>query len=406
VDTTEKQQYKESQVSQESYITQEEIDIAQLVKEAWQQKKTILYTTLIFFFVGIFVAIFLPEEYTSEITLMPQTSGTASEGIGAGLLKQFGLGGVSGISGTSGGTISTNLYPDITQSTPFSLKIMEKSFYFSKLDTTASLITYFNDLEEPNLLDNIKRYTLGLPKIIIGFPIKIANLFRNSEPSSQLTPISSSTEKSHNAQELISLTSEDSLYKPLVVTKEQRKIIGELNERIVTSVEPNGTVLISVTMPDPQVAAAATETAAILLTSYIKEYRINKALEDLSFIEKQFRDKEARYNDSQTKLAEIRDRNANIATEKGKIELERAQTEFSLAYSLYQSIAQQLEQARIKVQEETPLFKVLEPAQVPLKKSAPKEELIIIGFIAGGFFIGFAIVIAKIIFSQVRPNFK
>ena len=37
------------------------------------------------------------------------------------------------------------------------------------------------------------------------------------------------------------------------------------------------------------------------------------------------------------------------------------------------NLSKQLEQAKIKVAEEAPVFKTLEPARIPLKKSGPKR---------------------------------
>ena len=48
--------------------------------------------------------------------------------------------------------------------------------------------------------------------------------------------------------------------------------------------------------------------------------------------------------------------------------------------------------AAVKIQRETPVFKVLEPAQVALEKSEPKRSLITIGFLFFGVFISLVIV--------------
>lgn len=409
----EKTRYSKSNSDKEySYVNTEdnEVDLVDLGKELWERRKVILISGLVAFFIGILVALMTPEEYTAEIVMMPQTSSSASDGINSGLLKQFGLGGIAGGMGSVGnsGSISANLYPNITQSTPFCLQMMDQSFHFVTLDTTVSLSNYFVNLQGTSFIDHVKTYTLGLPKLLIKIPASIINIFKNDNVQLE-TLVQENTS-------ILSLTVQDSslsglestlyMYKPITITSQQQKVIKELQDRITTSVEPNGTVMVSVKMPDPQVAAGVTEAAAIFLTTYIKDYRVNKALEDLRFIEEQYKDKEARYNLTQQKLANIRDRNANIVTERAKIELERAQTDFDLASNLFQSVAQQLEQARIKVQEETPLFKVLEPVQVPLSKSEPNVELIIIMYLFGGFFIGFSIVISRILYLQLKHNFK
>ena len=63
----------------------------------------------------------------------------------------------------------------------------------------------------------------------------------------------------------------------------------------------------------------------------------------------------------------------------------RLQNEMSLAYSLYNQTAQQLQLARAKVQESTPVYAIVQPATVPLKPSKPSKIMILVGcvFLAG-----------------------
>jgi LPS O-antigen subunit length determinant protein (WzzB/FepE family) len=51
-------------------------------------------------------------------------------------------------------------------------------------------------------------------------------------------------------------------------------------------------------------------------------------------------------------------------------------------------LSRQYEQARLKVQERTPVFKVLEPAQVPLKRVSPKRTMIVLLFTGAGLVLG------------------
>ncbi len=55
----------------------------------------------------------------------------------------------------------------------------------------------------------------------------------------------------------------------------------------------------------------------------------------------------------------------------GNIDRNNIQDEYSLAYSLYQSLAKQYEQKGIELKQETPVFTVLQPVIVPLDPSSP-----------------------------------
>ncbi len=56
-----------------------------------------------------------------------------------------------------------------------------------------------------------------------------------------------------------------------------------------------------------------------------------------------------------------------------------------LAYEVYKSLAQQLEDSKIKVKEETPVFTIIEPIVIPIQKSEPLRIFITITFMLIGF---------------------
>ncbi|MEK6477789.1 Wzz/FepE/Etk N-terminal domain-containing protein [Catalinimonas sp. 4WD22] len=385
-------------------VADDEIDLALLFKEIWRRKKLLLYTVLAALVIGIFVAIVSPEEYTTSIVLMPQSESNA--GSPSGVLRQ--IGGFAGVNmGGSSAGLNKNLYPDITKSTPFNISVMEEEQYFPSLDTTMSLYHYFTEVSTPPLTDYLKNYTIGLPRMLLNLPMAIVSLFEKDEGSST-DNIQKKLNNPANSVDTLEAKDETKLekeYNPIALSNKQIRVMSQLKNRISTTIETNGTVTVSAIMPDPLVAAKTTELAVAYLTRYITEYRTEKVQEDLDFIEKQYKEKEARYNKAQQKLAHLRDRNLNIATESARIALEQAQTDYNLSYSLYQGVSQQLEQARIKVQEETPVFKVLEPIQIPLKKSEPNRELIITLSLFAGIAVGLGIIVIQVIFSNIKSKF-
>ena len=53
----------------------------------------------------------------------------------------------------------------------------------------------------------------------------------------------------------------------------------------------------------------------------------------------------------------------------------------NLAFQVYSQVAQQLQVARAKIQEEKPVFAVVEPATVPLKPSGTSRKVILVGVV-------------------------
>ncbi len=81
--------------------------------------------------------------------------------------------------------------------------------------------------------------------------------------------------------------------------------------------------------------------------------------------------------------------------------------EFNLAFNIYNKLAQQLEQLKIQLKKETPLFTEFEPVTIPLDKSEPSIPGIIVKYIAlgivfGGLFI--FILIVRAYFKEIVPE--
>jgi uncharacterized protein involved in exopolysaccharide biosynthesis len=85
---------------------------------------------------------------------------------------------------------------------------------------------------------------------------------------------------------------------------------------------------------------------------------------------------------------------------------DRLQNEAQLAFTLYNQTAQQMQLAKAKVQETTPVFAVLEPATVPQLPSKPSKAMILIVFI----FLAFVGATVKILFGGkikgIKTNLK
>ncbi|WKN40727.1 Wzz/FepE/Etk N-terminal domain-containing protein [Tunicatimonas pelagia] len=389
-----------SNESQEPLLQDGEIDLLNLIGQIWGKRNVIIVSTVVFLLFGIFIALVSPEEYTSEVVLMPQ-SGSSSGGT-SGLLRQFG--GLAGISlgGSSSGDIGIDLYPDITQSTPFFLNMMDQPIFIANMDTTAILKDYVTELIEPPITDYVKRYTIGLPKLLIGLPIRIVQSFKEEPSPVEPSPNTAAVEDTLGQASQIPQGTQ----KAIQLEGKEVGAIGELRQRIETSIEENGMLRVSVTMPDSYAAARVTSLSVDFLTDYLIEYKTEKAKSNLGFLERQYSQAQNKYFRAQQRLAQFRDRNSNIISATAQTEQERLEDENQLAFQVYQGLAQQLEQARITVQEQTPVFKVLEPVQVPLDTSAPNRELIIFIFIFLGIFVGFAIAVLSIIYRYIAPKLK
>ena len=340
---------------------EDEIDLLELAKTIWNKRMFILKIVGIGAFLGVIIALLSPKEYKSTSTLMPEYS-TESQGGASSLLRQYG-----GLLGISGGSYNSNsnairvdLYPNIVQSTNFQMQLMQQPFYFSDLDTTATLFEYYTELNSAGVLGFVAEYTIGLPGKILGAILPKKEL---------MTSVPGATEES-----LV-----------LNLSKEEFEVINTLRGKISASLdEESGIVSVTVTLPDNVAAAAVTEYTIRELTEYLTEYRTEKVLRDLTFVEEQLATAEVRFEAAQLALAEFRDSNQGNLSARAQTDEQRLNSEYQIAFNLYNGLTQQYEEAKLKVQETTPVFKTLEPVQVPINDETSGAMILIVFIMLSG----------------------
>lgn len=344
----------------------DEIDLIEVARKIWDGRKTIFKWMGIFFVIGIIIIIFSPKEYKSEVTLLVET-GSGSSGM-SGILQQFGgLAGLSLNAAAGDDALTPEIYPSIIKSTPFLLEVMDKKVTETKYDSTLKVSEYIQRHTHPGVGQLLKGYTLGLPGKLISW-IKGNPKYSDSKANIQKRS-------------------------PLKLTPEQSGVAGQLLNRIKTIKGKSLTTFsINVEMQDPMVAAQIADSVVSSLTRYIIDYRTQKAKNDLKFVEERHAEAEVRYKFAQRNLAGYRDRNKNVILASAQTSEQNLQAEYNLAFNVYNTLSQQLEQAKMKVQEKTPVFKVVEPAKVALSKSKPNSGLIVVTLLFLGGFTGIIVI--------------
>jgi uncharacterized protein involved in exopolysaccharide biosynthesis len=180
------------------------------------------------------------------------------------------------------------------------------------------------------------------------------------------------------------------------LNKKEQAAIKKLRASVVLEIDKKSGV-ISLTTKLTNAVAAANITSLIqhYLTKYVTDYRTQKARQELSFLEKRLTESRARYDQALFTLSAYRDQNINLFMNVAKDREKKLQYEVDMAYNLYTTISGQYEESKVKLHRETPVFKVLEPAQVAVQKDGPKRSLITIGFMFVGVFLSLIYVFFK-----------
>ena len=346
-----------------------EIDLMDLLRKIIGIRKKIYKAAGIGLIIGVIVAISIPKQYTVEVSLSPEMGNNKGGGL-SGLAASFLGSGVTMGDGTD--ALNASLSADIVSSTPFLLELSNMKVPVSGSEEI-SLSSYLNEESSPWW-----GYVIGFPGMVIG---GVKSLFTENEDES--------------------ISSDKASRGTIELSKKESQMIESLKGKIAASVDKKTSMTtVSVTLQSPKVAAVVADSVVNKLQEYIIDYRTSKSKEDCLYLEKLFKERQREYYEAQKKYADYMDSHDNIILQSVRTEQERLQNDMSLAYQIYSQVAGQLQVARAKVQEEKPVFAVVEPAVVPLYPSGTSRKVYVLVFV----FLSVCIVIFWNLFGKDLLN--
>lgn len=357
-----------------------EVDLFEFVKKLWLQRRYIVKLTSLFVVFGVFIAIFSPKEYTSSITMVPQ--------LGDSKPKVNGLAGLAAMAGfnlndiTGGEVLPPTIYPQIMESVTFKKDLMYTKVKFQNIPTEITLYDYYTnpDYQSFNLLNALKKYTIGLPGVIFK-AIKGEN--------------KSQEKKIAGSERYILFSPKESKVSKLLAAKVKLAV----NEK-------EGTLFLTANMPEALVSTQVAEAARILLQKYITNFKIDKVRQNLEFVGQRYLESKEEYLRKQQQLAAFQDANRNVILASTRTVQDRIANDYSLAYSVYSELAKQYEQAKIKVKDATPVLTVIEPAYIPDKTSKPKRIMMVMASFFIGFVVSSLIVLNRSSLTRIKKIFS
>jgi len=357
-------QNQDKMVDNNSKDNHDEIDIVEIIQKLWRNRKFIILVSVIFAVIGFIIAISSPNIYTASCTMVPQTGQKSTSGSLGGLAAMAGinLGSLS-----SGEVLSPSVYPKIMTNINFQKELIYSKFHFSVAEQPITLYDYYTDkkYQKFNLPATLKKFTIGLPGVIIG---AIKGKSEDNVSKSDSASIQSLTEKEKNILKILN---------------------GNLSITVNTK---DGYASLSASMTEPLAAAELAQKGQELLQKYITEFKIAKVANNLVFVEKSYEESKRNFESKQEELAKYRDANKSLSSAVAKTQEEKLTSEYTLLLNIYTELAKQKEQAKIAVTETTPVLTVIEPVVVPYEKSKPKRAVILFIYTFLGFILGIGVV--------------
>ena len=359
-------------------IKNDEIDLIALAKVIWQGRKKIWISVLVFIVIGLLYAFLSPVTYRASAVVLPQTDTKSNLGSLGSLASLAGVN-LSAMMGEANG-IQPDLYPNVVNSYPFLNELIHTPLNYK--GEPKSISFYEKEMADsvPGFGATVLKYTLRLPWTLKDLIIGKTDL--------QATKIG-------DQHELVALN------------KDEEQLFENFRDILSVDVDENsGLVTIGSEMEEPLISAQMANRAVGLLQDYVIRYKTSQVNENLKFIEGQYQEKKVEFEQAQKALFEYRDAYRNLVTERMDTRYQELQDAYNLSMSVYQGLAQQLEQAKIAVKKETPVFSVIEPVKVPIEKERPKRSMILVVSTFLGGFIGLGWIFGGLIYGKFRKEWS
>ena len=331
------------------YNEEPEIDIMELISKLWKRRSMIIKWCIAGAIIGLVVGFSIPKTYTAGVTLAPEMQQKSSSGVSS-------IASMMGVNlNNSVDAISVEMFPDVVHSTPFIYELFDLPVTFERKDSvmTVPLVEYMKEYQKSPWWSTIFKFSFKA----LGWCIDL---------------VTGSDDEEEGGDETLN---------PSNLPKKERKVVKFFAENIMVDVDKKSfKTKMSLEMQDPLVVATVMEAVTENLKSYMSDYRTSKARQDAENLEVICEQRKADYYSAQLAYAKYIDANKNVTLQSANAERERLQQEMNLAYQVYSQVATNLEGARIKAEQAKPVFAIIDPATIPLRKTAPSKAKILVIF--------------------------
>ena len=331
----------------QQYSEEQEIDIMELIAKLWKNRKMILIWCAVGAFIGLVAGFSIPKTYSASATLAPEMQ----QRIGSGVSSIASMMGVS--LDNSMDAIDYEMYPDVVASTPFLFELLDLNVKTQDGQIDTTLQGYILNHQKSPWWSHV----IGAPFKALGWAVSLVKPEEESDSTS---------------------VAELDVFN---LPKDERTAITYLSKKInVTVDKKTGKTQLSLEMQDPLVVATVLDAVVTNLKEFMSDYRTSKSRQDVKNLTVICEQRKQDYYAAQKAYADYMDSNKNVIRQSAQAERQRLQQEMNLAYQVYSQVATQLEGARIKTQQDKPVFAVLKPVSVPARKSGPSKAKLLIAF--------------------------
>ena len=334
-----------------------EIDWMGIFTKILKHWKQIFLISFIFGVLGIVSALTMTRKYNVTMTLAPEVANRTSSSLSS-ITSMLGLSGATLNPGTD--AMNITLFPEICQSTPFLAGLLD-------VPLTSFVSEKQKEAGVQPMHTTVYKHLSGEDKEKKGLSKWLDSLKKN-KGEKPYTGVEDATE----------------------LSPKEARVVKRLGQSVSADVDKKtGVTTISVTMDDRMMAKQLADTVCNRLQVYVSDYRTKKAIADYEYYVMLADEAHEDLVQKQNAYARSVDYDRSVFLQSAQSEKERLRSEASLANEIYSQMAQQRELARAKIQEEKPVYAVVQPATLPQQATNSRAKRVLIwGFV--GFFLSLA----------------
>lgn len=321
----------------------QELDLIAIIRLALKNWKAIAIWCGSFVLVGLVVVLTTPHVYKGTALLAPEQVVVSEEG----------------------DAIYPEIYPDIVGSTDFLLKLLSVEVR----------------TKDGSVNTDYKDYLLNHTKHSL--------LYRLTQKDDD-TSVASANPISDSAAN-----------QPVILSRKDELLLAQLRTSITCTWEKRtGVVSLNAIDQDPLVAAIIANHVTTQLQEAIFEYRTRKARIDLEYAQQIYNEDEMAYKQAQAEYAAFTDAYGRATLESYRIQQQSLARTTDLHFQSFSNSRIKLQDAKMKLQENTPTFYPFQQASVSNIPAGKSRRLLMMMWLCIGLFCGVGFVMVRNYFQK------
>ncbi len=317
------------------------VDYKKVFAEIWRRKLLYVIVLPITVVLASLYIICIPRTYHTEAEIVPESEGPSkgSETLGS-LASTFGLN-LSSLQ--SADAITPMLYPDLMDDNGFVASLFKIKVKTKDNKISTDYFTYLHKYQKAAWWDKAMGWIASL--------------------------LPSKKKEGGGAAK----------FDPYHLSKDENDVAEAVRANIGISVDKKtGAITITTAAQDPLVCKTLADSTRARLEKFITAYRTKKSKEDYEYYKKLAAEAKAEYEQKRRAYGSYSDANLDVILESVKSKQEDMENEMQLKFNAYSTLSNQMEMARAKVQENTPVFTMIKGASVPIKPTSPKRMIFVL----------------------------